>query len=74
MTRSTKASDLDPLFASLKVADLLERVANDAEREQGLDLADYLLSRGASDTEATKANGPPVWHAQVGSDVPPGLS
>ena len=40
---STKASELDPLFASLAVADLLERMATDAEREHGLDLADYLL-------------------------------
>jgi hypothetical protein len=51
---SAKAPDLAPLFASLSVADLLERVATDAERGQGLDLADYLLSRGTTEQEAPK--------------------
>jgi hypothetical protein len=40
---SAKAPKLEPLFASLNVADLLESVASDIEREHGLDLADYLL-------------------------------
>ncbi len=44
---SAKAPDLEPLFASLKVTDLLEQVATDVERANGLDLADYLLSRGS---------------------------
>lgn len=52
---SAKASELAPLFTSLKVADLLERVATDAEREQGLDLADYLLSRSAEEQVMPKA-------------------
>jgi hypothetical protein len=56
---SAKASDLAPLFASLKVADLLEQVATDAERGQGLDLADYLLSQGATE-QATKAAPEPI--------------
>lgn len=56
---STKASDLAPLFTSLKVADLLEQVATDAEREQGLDLADYLLCRGAEE-QAPPAPPPPL--------------
>lgn len=55
---SAKASDMAPLFASLKVADLVEKVATDAEREQGLDLADYLLSRGPAE-QAPKAPPPP---------------
>jgi hypothetical protein len=55
---STKAPDMAPLFASLKVADLLERLATDAERENGLDLADYLLSRGAIE-QAPTAKAPP---------------
>ena len=46
---STKAPDLAPLFASLTVADLLERLATDAERESGLDLADYLLNPGPAE-------------------------
>jgi hypothetical protein len=56
---SAKASDLAPLFASLKVADLLEQVATDAEREQGLDLADYILRRGTTE-QATKAAPEPI--------------
>jgi hypothetical protein len=56
---STKAPDMAPLFASLKVADLLERLATDAERENGLDLADYLLSRGPAEQEAHAAKAPP---------------
>lgn len=55
---SAKAHDLEPLFASLKVADLLERLATDAERERGLDLADYLLSRGPAEPPAPKAPPP----------------
>lgn len=45
-TWSTKATELEPLFASFKISDLLEHVATPEEREQGLDLADYLVSRG----------------------------
>jgi hypothetical protein len=56
---SAKASDLAPLFASLTVATRLEEVATDAEREQGLDLADYLLSQGATE-QATKAAPEPI--------------
>lgn len=41
---SAKAPDLEPLFASLKVVDLLDALATDKERAEGLDLADYLLS------------------------------
>lgn len=44
---SAKACDLDPLIASLSVANLLEKVATDDERERGLDLADYLLKKSA---------------------------
>lgn len=40
---SAKARDLEPLFASLQVVDLLERVATQGEQVQGLDLADYLI-------------------------------
>lgn len=43
---SAKAPELEPLFASLNVATKLEERATDAEREGGLDLADFLLSRG----------------------------
>lgn len=50
---SAKAPELEPLFASLKVATKLEERATDAEREGGLDLADYLLSRGAPEPVPT---------------------
>ncbi len=46
-TWSAKASELSPLFASLEVVDLLERVATPEERANALDLADYLLSQVA---------------------------
>lgn len=39
---SSKAKELEHL-AKFKVSDLLERKATEAERKQGLDLADYLL-------------------------------
>jgi rubredoxin len=39
---SNKAKELSPL-AIFTVSDLLERKATEAEREQGLDLADYLI-------------------------------
>lgn len=39
---SEKANELKSI-ASFKVSDLLERKANEKEREQGLDLADYLI-------------------------------
>lgn len=52
-TWTAKASELAPLFASITVVDLLERVATDAERERGLDLADYLLSRNGYTSTAT---------------------
>lgn len=42
---SAKAPELDPLFASLSVMNLLECVATNEERDQGLDLADYLLTK-----------------------------
>jgi len=42
---SAKAPELEPLFASLRVMDLLEQVASADDREQGLDLADYFWSK-----------------------------
>lgn len=40
---SAKAHDLQPLFSSLRTINLIEQYATNAERERGLDLADYLL-------------------------------
>jgi len=40
---SAKAPDLEPLFASLTVADALDRIAAPEQREAGMDLADFLL-------------------------------
>ena len=40
---SAKAPDLEPLFASLTVADLLEHMATPEQCEDGMDLADFLL-------------------------------
>lgn len=57
-TWSAKALELEPLFASLVVVDLLECVASAEEQVQGLDLADYLLSRGRSDS--MEARQPPA--------------
>lgn len=57
---SAKASELAPLFASLKVVDLLEQVATEPERAQGLDLADYLLSRGAAEQTPKPVPPPPA--------------
>jgi len=41
---NAKAPDLEPLFASLEVVDLIDSIATEEERVEGLDLADYLLS------------------------------
>lgn len=60
-TWSAKASELDPLFASLKVVDLrsLVNIAPEEEAE-GLDLADYFLSRRPdATTEEQPARMPP---------------
>ena len=62
---SAKAPELEPLFASLQVAELLEGIATKAERENGLDLADYLLSRGPADRDVTKAPPPPIIAAEI---------
>ena len=43
---------------SVKVSDLLETVATDAERASGLDLADYLLRLSAPETEPAPASTP----------------
>ena len=59
-TWSAKASELEPLFASLVVVDLLECVASAEEQAQGLDLADYLLSRGGSVAVETSTLPPPL--------------
>lgn len=56
---STKAPGLDPLFASLKVSDLLERKATDADRGNGLDLADYLLRAAQAEAPASIRSAPP---------------
>ena len=56
---SAKAAELDPLFASLQVADLLEGIATEKERAAGLDLADYLLSRG-DDPNGSEPRTPPL--------------
>ena len=53
-----KAEQLEPLFESLKVVDLLERVATDAERAKGLDLADYLLSAGSTEVLTSRPVAP----------------
>jgi len=56
---SAKAPDLEPLFASLTVADLLEHMATPEQCEDGLDLADFLLP----DHPAT-APPPTIGHAE----------
>lgn len=40
---TAKASELEPLFTSLTLADALERIATPEQRDDGLDLADFLL-------------------------------
>lgn len=67
-TWTAKASELAPLFASITVVDLLERVATDAERARGLDLADYLLSRNGYTSTATA---PQPEHTPAPALVPP---
>jgi hypothetical protein len=62
------ASELAPLFATTTVVDLLERVATDAERARGLDLADYLLSRNGYTSTATA---PQPEHTPAPALVPP---
>lgn len=62
---SAKAPDMAPLFASLTVAELLESVATDAEREQGLDLADYLLSTATDERQAPTRTPPMLMAKEV---------
>ena len=64
-TWSAKASELEPLFASLVVVDLLECIATAEEEAQGLDLADYLLSRGPVEQPAPNAPPPMRIAAEV---------
>lgn len=49
-----KAPEIEPLFASLRVMDLLEFVATNDERGRGLDLADYLRFDGAENTQGDR--------------------
>ncbi len=55
---TTKANEIT-FCKSVKVSDLLEQVATDAERANGLDLADYLL-RYSPAPEAKPATKPPT--------------
>jgi len=50
---SSKAEELSAI-ASFKVSDLLERNASEAERKQGLDLADYLIRFPLSEFVSTE--------------------
>lgn len=70
---SAKVPDLEPLFCSLTVMDVLERMATDAERANGLDLADYLLSRNApAPRPKPKLNVPPA--PLAAGPIPPPLT
>lgn len=45
-----KAVEFGHLFAAVHVSDMLERMATDADRDAGLDIADYLLRSGTGNT------------------------
>ena len=45
-----KAVEVGHLFASVKVSDVLERMATPADRDAGLDIGDYLLRSGTGNT------------------------
>jgi hypothetical protein len=58
---SNKAKELQ-YIASFQVSDLLERYASETEREQGLDLADYLIRFQLSELVNTEPLPPEVEH------------
>lgn len=45
-----KAVEFGHLFAAVHVSDMLEHMATDADRDAGLDIADYLLRSGTGNT------------------------
>jgi hypothetical protein len=55
---SSKAKELSHL-ATFTISDLLERKATEAEREQGFDLADYLIKLPLKDFVKTEPEAPP---------------
>jgi hypothetical protein len=63
---SSKAEELSHL-AAFKVSDLLERKATEAEREQGLDLADYLIRFDLKDFNIPEPTPTPAIRIEVES-------
>ena len=60
-TWQAKATEIRQLGGSIQVSDILERNATENDRNQGLDLADYLIKRDESGLAMTENGYPLIW-------------